>query len=286
MTSDPAGSNAVPIQSFQPESNAKELLSVYQYYTDTVGDVTGIPKQSYNTDQSRTQQGAQTASGMALMLETASKQIKQAVRNIDSNVIEPRLQYQFRTNMMDEEVDNKYKGDMSVQAIGAKSIVAKAVENQRAVELLQATANPMDMEVLGQEGRAALLRSVIRSYDMVDIVPSEEDLERKMQEVKEQEQGQQQQSPEEIKLQIEKMRSDVLLKDQELENQNAEAQRQMDMQIAQLDLEKKKIDAQIAITNNTANNEAKMKQIALKESNNNARFQSEVALKQAGGTGV
>ena len=56
--------------------------------------------------------------------------------------------------------------------------------------------------------------------------------------------------------------------------------------VLEQDLQKKQIDAQIAVTNTQANNEAKMKQIALKESNNNARFAEELSLKQQGKTGV
>jgi len=284
MTSDPSGSNnSKPIDFFQPESNAQELLAVYQYYSESVGEVTGIPRTSYSSDPSRQSQGAQTASGLAMLLETASKQIKQAVRNIDTGVIEPRLQYQYRTNMMNPEVSNSFKGDMSIDAIGAKSIVAKAVENQRAVELLQATANPMDMEVLGKEGRSALLRTIVSNYDMNDIVPSIEDIE-----AKEKMQAEQppQPSPEETKLEIEKMRAEVRIKDQELENQNSEAQRTLDLQIAQMEFEAKQLDLKIAQVQNQENNQAKLQEIALREKNQNARFEYEANLKNVHGTGI
>ncbi|RLC98633.1 MAG: hypothetical protein DRI65_18030 [Chloroflexota bacterium] len=283
MVSDPAGSNAKPIEFFQPNSNASELMSVYQYFMDSVGDVTGIPKQSYSSDPTRAQQGAQTSSGLAMLLETASKQIKKAVMNIDTGVIEPRLRYQYRTNMMDPDVSNRFKGDMKIRATGAKSIVAKAVENQRAMELLQATSNPMDMEVLGQEGRATLLRGIMRNYDMVDVAPTAEDMEKRAQEASQQEKPP---SPEETKLEIEKLRSQTRIEDQKLEGQLAREQMAMDMQIAQMELERKQIDSQIAVTNAEADRQAKTQQIALKESNSNSRFQTEVALKQSGMTGV
>jgi len=285
MTSDPAGSNAKPIEFFQPQSNAKELMAVYQYYFDSVGDVTGIPKQSYSSDPTRAQQGAQTASGMAMLLETASKQIKKAVMNIDSGVIEPRLRYQYRTNMMDPSIDSRFKGDMKIEAVGAKSIVSKAVENQRSMELLQATANPIDQAVLGQEGRARLLRTIMSNYDMTDIAPSEEELQEKAQQAQQQPKPP---SPEETKLKIEEMRSQTRLKDQELESELAMKQQQTDLEIAQIELQKKEIDMQIAITNNRENNETKLKDTALKEQNSNVRFQAEAQIKanSPSGTGL
>lgn len=283
MTSDPAGSNAKPIEFFQPQSNAQELMAVYQYYFDSVGEVTGIPRASYASDPTRSMPGANTASGLAMLLETASKQIKQAVRNIDTGIIEPRLQYQFRTNMMDPEVPNSFKGDMSIQAIGAKSIVAKAVENQRVVELLQATANPLDSQLLGEKGRASLYRSIGRNYDIDGLVPTEDELDQR---AKEAAAAPPQPTPEMTKLEIEKIRAEVRIKDQEMENQNSEAQRQLDLKIAQMEFESKQLDLQIAQTQNQANNEAKLKGIALKEQSANARFETEVALKESGKTGV
>lgn len=285
MTSDPAGSNSKPIDFFQPESNAQELMAVYQYYFDSVGDVTGIPKQSYSSDPTRAQQGAQTASGLAMLLETASKQIKKAVMNIDSGVIEPRLKYQYQINMMNPEVDNRYKGDMHIKAIGAKSIVAKAVENQRSMELLQATANPIDQAVLGEDGRAALLRTIMRNYDMVDIAPTSEEMEaRKEQQSKQPSPP----SPEETKLKIEEMRSETRLKDQEMESQLATQQQETDLAIANIELQKKEMDMQIAITNNKDNNETKLKNTALKETNENTRFELEANIKanSPSGTGL
>ena len=284
MTSDErGGNNQKPIEFFSPESNAKELMAVYQYYFDSVGEVTGIPRASYASDPTRSMPGANTASGLAMLLETASKQIKQAVRNIDTGVIEPRLQYQFRTNMMDPEISNSYKGDMQIQAIGAKSIVAKAVENQRAIELLQATANPLDSELLGKKGRAAIYKSIERNYDMQGLVPTEEEIDAAEQQKAEQPP---QPTPEQTKLETEKIRAEVRIKDQEMENQNSEAQRQLDLQIAQMEFEAKKLDLQIAQTQNQRNNENKLKEIALREQNENARFEAEVALKQSGKTGV
>lgn len=285
MTSDPAGSNSKPIDFFQPESNAQELMAVYQYYFDSVGDVTGIPKQAYSSDPTRAQQGAQTASGLAMLLETASKQIKKAVMNIDSGVIEPRLKWQFKVNMLNPEVGSRYKGDMNIKANGAQSIVAKAVENQRSMELLQATANPIDQEVLGKEGRAALLRSILRNYDMSDVAPSAEEMEKRKEEQAKQPP---QPSPEETKLKIEEMRSQTRLEDQRLESDLAMKQQEVDLQIAQIELEKKQIDAQIAITNNQDNNATKLKDTALRETNANTRFELEAQIKanSPSGTGI
>ena len=287
MTSDPSGGGQKPIDFFQPSSNANELMGVYQQFFESVGDVTGIPRAAYSTDPSRTAPGAQTASGLAMMLETASKQIKQAVRNIDTGVIESRIKYQFRTNMMDPEIPNAYKGDMQVQAIGAKSIVAKAVENQRNVELLQATANPLDMELLGKRGRAKLLGSIARNYDMDGIVPTEDEIdEMEARAAQQAKQEQKAPTPEEAKLQAEQIKAKARIEDQTLENEDAERQRELDMQLAEMSLQQKQIELQIAQVQAQKNQEAKLREVALKETNKNARFKAEMSVKQQTGTGI
>jgi len=185
--------------------------------------------------------------------------------------------------MMNPEVANRFKGDMSIRATGAKSIVAKAVENQRSMELLQATSNPMDMEVLGQEGRASLLRGIMRNYDMVDVAPTAEDMEKRAAEAAQQPQPP---SDSEVKLQIEQIRADTRLQDQAMEDKNAQAEREVRLTIAKMEMDMKQLDLQVAQVQNKENNEAKMQQTALKSSNENARMQLEMAIKEKHGTGI
>ena len=52
----------------------------------------------------------------------------------------------------------------------------KETVNMRRIEFLNATANEMDMQIVGKEGRAAILREVAKGLQMPvdDIVPSRE----------------------------------------------------------------------------------------------------------------
>jgi len=78
----------------------------------------------------------------------------------------------------------------------------EAQEKQDRVEFLQATANPIDAEIVGMQGRANILREVAKGLSMpVDsIVPSDEELEIKeeMKKMQEQMMAQQGQAPQEI----------------------------------------------------------------------------------------
>ena len=72
--------------------------------------------------------------------------------------------------------DESIKGDVEVLARGAINLATKETLNVRRVEFLNATANPIDIEIVGQDGRAALLREVAKGLQMLvdDIIPSRE----------------------------------------------------------------------------------------------------------------
>jgi hypothetical protein len=63
-------------------------------------------------------------------------------------------------------------------ARGSNSIVAKETAQVRRNEFLQATANPIDMQIMGIDGRATLLRETARQLDVNpdDVVPPREKL--------------------------------------------------------------------------------------------------------------
>jgi len=72
--------------------------------------------------------------------------------------------------------DESIKGDVQVQPRGAINLAIKETVNVRRIEFLNATANPVDIEIIGKEGRAAILREVAKSLQMPveDVVPSRE----------------------------------------------------------------------------------------------------------------
>ena len=60
--------------------------------------------------------------------------------------------------------------------MGAINLAVKDTVNTRRVEFLQATANEFDMEIIGKDGRAAILREIAKSLQMPEdeVVPSRE----------------------------------------------------------------------------------------------------------------
>jgi len=173
VTSDPMGSSAAPIGFFQPNSNAQELMAVYEKFSVLADEYSGIPR--YMTGSAPAGGAGRTASGMSMLMTNANKSMKQVVSNIDTNVMTPLLERQYFYNMKYSQ-DPELKGDVTIVARGANSIIAKESAQVRRNEFLMATANPIDMGIMGIEGRATLLRENAKQLDMNadDIVPPRE----------------------------------------------------------------------------------------------------------------
>jgi hypothetical protein len=95
--------------------------------------------------------------------------------HIDSDVVKPIVLRQFVYNMRYDE-DETIKGDAQVIAKGAVNLAVKETVNIRRIEFLNATANPIDVEIIGKDGRAALLREIAKGLQMPvdEIIPTRE----------------------------------------------------------------------------------------------------------------
>jgi hypothetical protein len=160
--SDPMGSTARPIDFFQPTSNAAELMAVYDKFSVLADEYTGIPR--YMAGQEAGSIG-RTASGLSIMVGNASKIIKSVVGGIDQYVLSPCLQWLYKHNLKNNP-DSDMKGDLNIVVRGSLALAAREAAAIRRNEFLQATANPIDMQIIGMEGRAELLREVAKGLDM------------------------------------------------------------------------------------------------------------------------
>jgi hypothetical protein len=173
VTNDPAGSSAPAIRFTQPDSRANELVGVYEKFSRLADDHSGIPAYVYG--DLNVQGAGRTSSGLSMLMGAAGKGIRQVVMHIDADVVKPIVLRQFVYNMRYDE-DESIKGDVEVIAKGAINLAVKETVNVRRIEFLNATANPIDAEIMGREGRATILREVAKGLQMPtdDVVPSRE----------------------------------------------------------------------------------------------------------------
>ena len=197
--SDPMGSTAAPITFFQPQSNANELMTVYERFSTLADEYTGIPRYMAGFDSGG---AGRTASGMSMMIGNASKIIKQVMGTVDTHVLTPLLERQYYHNMRYSD-DPELKGDVSVVARGAASMVAKESAQVRTNEFLQvALTSPMVQQILGVEGVAELLRPAVKRLDMNPdkVVPPLAVLRQRMAEMEQQQMQQQQMQQQQMML--------------------------------------------------------------------------------------
>jgi len=162
LTNDPTGNSGLPITFFQPDSHVGELMAVFERFSQMADEYSGIPR--YLSGDT-TGGAGRTASGLSMLIGNAGKSIKQVVANIDVAVTTPLLERLYFHNMRYAE-DTDLKGDVNIVARGAASLIAKDAAQVRRNEFLATTANPIDFQIVGVEGRHALLRESAKALDM------------------------------------------------------------------------------------------------------------------------
>lgn len=175
VLNDPLGSSAPAVRFNQPNDNSSTLMAVYEKFSRLADDHSGIP--SYIYGDTDVQGAGRTASGLSMLMGSAGKGIRQVVMHIDHDVVKPIIQRQFVYNMRYDE-DESIKGDAQIVPRGAVNLAVKETTNVRRVEFLNATANEIDMGIIGPEGRAAILREIAKGLQMPvdEVVPSRENL--------------------------------------------------------------------------------------------------------------
>lgn len=161
-TSDRTGGGQPAIRFFMPDMKAAELMAVYGNFAKQADEVTGIPNYIYGSGSAS---GAgRTASGLSMLMDNAAKGIKAAIMTIDHVVT--MVVTRFYTHNMMFNPDPYIKGDFKIVARGAMGLIHKEAVNVRRNEFMVATANPVDLQIMGPEGRSYLLREQAKGLQM------------------------------------------------------------------------------------------------------------------------
>jgi len=172
------GDASPPVTFFQPNSNAGELMAVFDRFMAIADEVSGIPR--YMTGQHVPGAG-RTSSGLSMLISNAGKSIKQVIGNIDHDVLTPMLQRQYQRNLR-YATDPDLIGDVQIIAKGAMSLVVKEAEAVRKTEFLRLVLeSPVAQQIVGLPGTAELLRDLAGNLNTnIDrLVPTREDVQKK-----------------------------------------------------------------------------------------------------------
>jgi len=179
LKSDPTQGVNPGVGFFQPNSNVPELMALIEKWMIRADDATGVPRYTYGNE--RVGGAASTYSGLAMLMNNAAKGLRRAIAQVDTNVIQPSVYIAFVNEMMYGN-DPSAKVDCMIVPRGGVSMLIREARNQALMNAAQLTANPVDMQVIGEEGRAELLRrlfSVALEVDPEGIVPDDAKLRQK-----------------------------------------------------------------------------------------------------------
>lgn len=174
-TSDVMGSTAPAVRFFQPQSNAAELMAIYEKFSVLADEYSSVPR--YMTGDAPAGGAGRTASGMNMLMNNAGKSMKAVVGNVDIDIIGPAIDRQYYYNLRYGN-DPDIRGDLRVVARGARLLMAKEQAQQRRNEFLNIVlASPVVSGIIGEEAVVRLLRSVADGLDFPDldkIIPAPE----------------------------------------------------------------------------------------------------------------
>jgi hypothetical protein len=175
VVDDPLGNNRDdPVTFYQPQSNVQELMAVYEKFSQMADEASALPK--YLTGSGATGGAGRTASGLAMLMDNASKVMQNVAANVDDDVLTPLIESLYEMVML-SDAGPRLKGDETIVVKGVTVAVQKETDRMRKLEFLQMTANEIDMGIIGPEGRAAVLEDVAEELGMdgKKIVPSPEE---------------------------------------------------------------------------------------------------------------
>ena len=169
----PRNSTLPAVTFFQPQSNANELMGVYDKFSMLADDYTGIPAYAYGND--RVAGAGRTKGGLEMLMNSSARGIKKVISRIDAQVMNPILTRLYNYNMRFDP-DESIKGDAKIVPVGVLGLIVKEQAAEGTTQFLQTTANPVDFSIMKKSGRAFVLREGAKRLNLpVDkIVPSEE----------------------------------------------------------------------------------------------------------------
>lgn len=159
------------VEFFQPDSNTGELLQAASTFQNEADNVSGIPRFAHG--DGGVQGAGETSSGLAMLMNNASKGIKNLLLALDKNIIRPAIRQSYLWNMLHHE-DSSIKGDVHLKARGVIGALVKEQQQMQQQEFMNLANNPVDNEIIGKEGRRKMLEDVATRLGLVDVVPDED----------------------------------------------------------------------------------------------------------------
>ena len=130
-----SGVTGTAINGLKFPSTANENIQMYQISRQLADEETGIP--SIMHGQTGVTGTGRTASGLSMLLGSASLSLKTVIKNIDDYLLKPLGEAYFQWNMQFNEDAPDIEGDLEIKPRGTSAVMQKEVRTQRLTTLLQ-----------------------------------------------------------------------------------------------------------------------------------------------------
>lgn len=153
------------------QSNAGELMGIYERFMKQADDVSGIP--AYVLGNPQVAGAGRTLGGLSLLMGNAAKGIKKVISHVDKDVIEPLTERYVNMNNLYGS-DSGVRFDTVVVARGSAGLLQRELSQSRATELIGLLVPMVQQGQATPEGLNIVLRDVIRGlgYRADEIAPA------------------------------------------------------------------------------------------------------------------
>ena len=100
-----------------------------------------------------------------MLITQAARGIKGVIQNIDRHLIIPSVQNTYTIIAINPRY-MRMIGDVKLVAKGSSALIEKEQRAIRMLEFLNATNNPVDVQLTGLQGRGYLLKEVARTHEI------------------------------------------------------------------------------------------------------------------------
>jgi hypothetical protein len=180
------GASGPAIFTHQAQLHSRDYMGILDYFSTQMDEALGLPSFLSGVNESSGAGG--TSSGLAQLRQMQSDQFSYATTLVDK-AINDCASETHRDMLMtpdgtgadatDPSSPHQMTGDIYFEARGVRSLSQQQAVQVRINELLVATNNPSDLQIMGMAGRAELLRQAVKGIPSIDpsrTVPSREQM--------------------------------------------------------------------------------------------------------------
>ena len=159
-TVDPYGTQRPVVEFHQPDSRAHELMALASFYDSYADQMLGIP--SYVGGDTDLKGAGRTSGGLHQLRTEAGVILQDTASNIDEMTRRAVL-WLYSTWLHEGRIAPVDMGDVRVLPMGTAKLAETEQSAHSIVGLLQATANPEDIAIMGREGRRSMLFAALQA---------------------------------------------------------------------------------------------------------------------------